>query len=135
VALDDGPCRTGAFELAAALESAGARVVVDGPAARRRPSAYLDEIVVIEHSADSAPPVPGARNLLWVPAGSSPVYPEQLLGVEGVVTVDEGLLPIGATPAVYVASGPGAERAALVLLEIVRAGELGHVTSAGPDEC
>jgi Glycosyl transferases group 1 len=67
-----------AAALAEALESLGQQVVIDRRQAVGRPSAQLDDVVLVLRGLDRVEPQPGAVNLLWVISHPELVTPDEL---------------------------------------------------------
>ena len=69
---------------ARALENSGQLVVVDRREGVTRPTAQLDDVVVVLRGLDQVEPVPGAVNLLWVISHPDLVTPEEMAGFDRV---------------------------------------------------
>lgn len=70
--------------LAAALRRLGQEVVIDAYAARERPSAYLDDVVVALRGPEPLAPQPGAVSIMWIISHPDEITASEISGFDAV---------------------------------------------------
>jgi len=75
--------------IAGALRRLGQDVVIDAYNARRRPSGYLDDVVLALRGPEPMRPQPGARSLLWIISHPDEIGLEDLDGFDVVYAGSE----------------------------------------------
>lgn len=78
-----------ANDLARALNSLGQEVVIDRHLPQSRPTAYLDDVVLVIRGAHAVSPQPGALNILWVISRPETVTPSEVRSFDFVFAASD----------------------------------------------